>query len=71
MYSTRRGSTHVAAAPVTAVDTTGAGDTFTGFLAAALADGFDLDAAVRRGVAAATYAVTRFGARPSFAGFSG
>jgi ribokinase len=38
---------------VTARDTTGAGDTVTGVLAASLAQGHDLPAAVRRSVAAA------------------
>ena len=44
-------------------DTTGAGDTFTGVLAASLAAGHDLRGAVRRAVAAAALAVTRDGAR--------
>ncbi|MGE5287268.1 MAG: PfkB family carbohydrate kinase [Micromonosporaceae bacterium] len=48
---------------VIARDTTGAGDTLTGVLAAGLADGGDLRTAVRRAVAAAALAVTRVGAR--------
>ncbi|HEY7323678.1 MAG TPA: PfkB family carbohydrate kinase [Streptosporangiaceae bacterium] len=48
---------------VKARDTTGAGDTLTGVLAAGLAQGGDLPAAVRRAVAAAALAVTRDGAR--------
>ena len=48
---------------VTPIDTTGAGDTFNGTLAAALADGEDLEAAVRRAVAAAALSTTRPGAR--------
>ena len=45
------------------VDTTGAGDTFNGALAAGLADGLDLAGAVRRAVAAAAFSTTRPGAR--------
>ncbi len=48
---------------VGARDTTGAGDTLTGVLAAGLAEGRDLPAALRRAVAAAAIAVTRPGAR--------
>lgn len=48
---------------VEAVDTTGAGDTFCGVLAAGLARGEDLVAACRRAVAAAALAVTRPGAQ--------
>ena len=54
---------HVPAYPVVARDTTGAGDTLTGVLAASLAQGRELRAAVRRAVAAAALAVTREGAR--------
>lgn len=55
------GSTPVAAPRVSAVDTTGAGDTFTGYLAAGLASGLDLTAATTRAVRAASLAVTRPG----------
>ncbi len=48
---------------VTARDTTGAGDTLTGVLAAGLAAGSDIRSALRRAVAAAALAVTRAGAR--------
>jgi ribokinase len=51
-----------AAPTVTVVDTTGAGDCFCGVLAASLAQGHDLAAAVPRAVAAASLAVTRVGA---------
>ncbi|MFN7273406.1 MAG: PfkB family carbohydrate kinase, partial [Gammaproteobacteria bacterium] len=54
-----------AAPTVTVVDTTGAGDCFCGVLAASLAQGHDLAAAVPRAVAAASLAVTRVGAAPS------
>ena len=58
------GSTeHFAGHRVEAVDTTGAGDTLTGVLAAGLAAGLDLRGSVRRAVAAAALAVTKPGAR--------
>ena len=61
----RTGVTAVAvpAPAVHPVDTTGAGDTFNGALASGLADGLDLDGAVRRAVAAAAFSTTRPGAR--------
>ncbi|RSD09404.1 ribokinase [Amycolatopsis eburnea] len=49
--------------PVDVVDTTGAGDTFCGVLAAALAHGHDLPDAARRAGTAAALAVTRPGAQ--------
>jgi ribokinase len=54
---------HFAAHRVRAADTTGAGDTLTGVLAASLAQGRGLRDSVRRAVAAAALAVTRPGAR--------
>ena len=48
---------------VDAVDTTGAGDSFCGALAVALADGAPLREAVRRGCAAGALAATRMGAQ--------
>jgi ribokinase len=54
---------HFAGHRVDAVDTTGAGDTLTGVLAAGLADGYSLPDSLRRAVAAAALAVTRRGAR--------
>jgi ribokinase len=48
-----------------AVDTTGAGDTFTGVLAAGLAEGLSWPDAVRRGVVAGAIAVESPGAVPS------
>jgi sugar/nucleoside kinase (ribokinase family) len=51
----------VPAPPVTAVDSTGAGDTHTGVLIASLAQGLDRLAALRRANAAAAISVTRAG----------
>ena len=53
---------HFPAPAVTVVDTTGAGDCFCGVLAAGLAQGLDLEAAIARAVAAASLSVTRSGA---------
>jgi len=53
----------VAAAPVAVVDTTGAGDTFAGVLAAGLASGLDDLAAVERAVLAASLACEGLGAQ--------
>ena len=50
---------------VTAVDTTGAGDTFTAALTVALVEGRDPVAALRFACAAAALATTRMGAQPS------
>jgi ribokinase len=57
---------HVPARPARAVDTTGAGDAFTGALAVGLAVGHDLVEAARWGAAVAAYAVERPGAQASF-----
>ncbi|WP_341359157.1 ribokinase [Georgenia sp. M64] len=59
-------ATHVAARPVTAVDTTGAGDAFVGALALALAHGALLEDAVRRATVVAAHTVTRRGAQESY-----
>lgn len=53
----------VPALPVTPIDTTGAGDAFCGVLAAGLAAGLGLEAAVRRGSVAGGLAVTHAGAQ--------
>jgi ribokinase len=55
----------VDAHPVTAIDTTGAGDTFVGVLVAWLADGAELGAALAAATAAGAICVTRPGASPS------
>ena len=57
------GVEHIGAPPVTVRDTTGAGDTFNGVLAARLAAGDQLAAAVPIAVAAASLSVTQVGAR--------
>lgn len=49
--------------PTTAVDTTGAGDTFNGALAVALSEGSDFKEAVRFANAAASLSVEKFGAQ--------
>lgn len=53
---------HQPAFPVTAADTTAAGDTFAGYFAAALDEGAALPAALRLAAAAAALKVTRQGA---------
>lgn len=55
--------THYEAPEVDVVDTTGAGDTFCGALAAGVDAGLELDEAVSRAVAAASLATTALGAR--------
>ena len=60
------GETRYFPAPrVTAVDTTGAGDSFTGAFAAELARGGDPFSAARQGVVAGSLATTKPGAYPS------
>jgi ribokinase len=60
-----QGVQYVPALPVTVVDTTAAGDAFTGGLAAALGEGRDVPAALTFASAAAGLACTRRGAQPS------
>lgn len=61
-FASRSGSGLVDALPVTVVDTIGAGDAFTGGLAAALAAGTDLEVAVQGGVREAAVVVSVSGA---------
>lgn len=62
----RGGATHeIAAVPVTAVDTVGAGDTFCGYLGAGLSNGDSLVDAATRANRAAGIAVTRRGSADS------
>lgn len=56
---------HVPGLPVRAVDTTAAGDTFNGALAAGIAEGMEMQEAVRFANAAAAISVSRHGAQPS------
>lgn len=54
-------TTHAASFPVTAIDTTAAGDTFAGYFAAGIDQGLSVQAAMRLGSAAAAIKVTRKG----------
>lgn len=63
---TEDGTVEIASPKVEAVDTTGAGDAFTGGLAASLATGVTLETAARNAVRVAAISVTRRGAQPSY-----
>ncbi len=66
-FSTTGGARlHVRPAPRKAVDTTGAGDAFTGALAVALLEQRKPEEAACFAVAAAAIAVTRYGSQPSY-----
>lgn len=60
---------HINARPVKAVDSTGAGDAFNGFLATALANGLSFVEAAGIACAAASLSVTRAGARSDLPGW--
>ena len=62
---TSEGAVDIPTLSVDAVDTTGAGDTFCGYLASGLASGLPLESAARRGCLAAALSTTRSGAVPS------
>lgn len=57
---------HIAPVPVEVVDTTGAGDAFTGALAVALLERQPLHQAARFAVAASHLAVTAYGSQPAY-----
>lgn len=59
------GTSRFEARKVEAVDTTAAGDSFTGALACALAEGKDMPDAITFAISAAAITVTRMGAQPS------
>jgi len=65
--ATASGQLHQPAFAVTAADTTAAGDTFAGVLAAGLDRGLALSAAMRRAAAAAAITCTRAGSQGSIA----
>jgi ribokinase len=64
--ATDGGIVRVPALSVTPVDTTGAGDTFAGVLAAFLDEGADLAKAMALAAVAGSLATTKHGAQPSF-----
>jgi ribokinase len=59
------GVRHLPAEPVTAVDTTAAGDSFIGGFATGLLEGMTIEKAARLGQRAAALCITRKGAQPS------
>ncbi len=65
LFADWRGSRLLPRHEVTAVDSTAAGDTFSGYVAAALSEGNSADVAADRAMAAAALAVTRLGAADS------
>lgn len=65
LYASETGTRFYEALSVHAVDTTAAGDAFTGTLGAAMAAGDDIADAIRYSIAAGALAVTKPGASPS------
>ena len=65
VHVSRDAEHHYPARPVEAIDATAAGDTFIGGLAAGLARGMDMPAAIGLGQAAARVCVSRIGAQSS------
>src|SRR5205085_8890467 len=63
VYTSIEGVHERAAPRIDAIDTVGAGDAFTGALAAALDRGADVDRAISEGLAAGALACTRPGAQ--------
>jgi ribokinase len=67
LFATQAGHIHIEPFPVTAVDTTGAGDAFIGSLAAFLAEGMPERDALARANLYAALSTTRVGTQKSFA----
>lgn len=65
LFFNKKGSTHIIAPRVIALDTTAAGDVFNGTLATAITYGKSLEQAIEFASAAAAISVTRKGAQPS------
>ncbi len=65
IYADKNQTIACPACTVHAVDTTAAGDTFTGYFTARIADGADILDALKEATIAAAIAVTRYGAAPS------
>jgi ribokinase len=65
VLASNQAAVHVPAFKVSAIDTTAAGDAFCGALAAGLAEGKNLEDAVKLGCAAGALATTKLGAEPS------
>jgi ribokinase len=65
VWAGRSGAGRCRAPVVPSVDTTGAGDTFVGYLAAGLSTGMEWPGAIRRAVTAAALAVQRPGGAPA------
>lgn len=65
LAATKQGFLHVPAPSITPVDTVGAGDTFCGYLAAGLAEGLELEAALRQAAVAGALACLKPGAQPA------
>jgi ribokinase len=65
MLVTPAGAKTFSAPKVKPVDTVGAGDCFSGWLAVGIAEGLDVEDAIKRALKAASLSVTRAGAQPS------